>query len=69
MRLKIFYKSGKTNDVLILPFKGTNSYSYINLTKGHICPCIFSSIQEALEDLKKYNNIKWYIQLPYKGEI
>ena len=64
MKLKIFYKNGKTADVLILPHKGTNYYSYINLTKGHICPCMFNSIEEALEDLKKYNNIKWYIRVP-----
>lgn len=38
--------------VLILPHKDGKGWSYINLTKGHICPCIFSSIEDAINDLK-----------------
>lgn len=37
-----------------------NTYSYINLTKQHICPCKFNSIEDALEDLKTYSNIISY---------
>ena len=58
-KLKIFYENGNINEVLILPFKDTNVYSYVNLTKKHICSCKFNSIEEALEDLKRYNTIKY----------
>ena len=30
------------------------SYSYVNITKGHICPCGFSSIGSAIEDMNTY---------------
>ncbi len=33
------------------PHKGTNMYSFVNLSKGHICPCLFSSIDAAIADL------------------
>lgn len=49
--------SNTTNHVSILKHKDKNTYSYVNLTKGHICPCIFNSIQEAIDDLKNYPNI------------
>lgn len=39
--------------VTILQNKDDNSYSYVNLTKGHICPCKFNSIEEALGDMDK----------------
>ena len=56
----ILYKNKKINIVSILPYKNTDKYSYINITKGHICPCQFNSIEDALNDLKNYNNIeKW----------
>ena len=34
--------------------KEDKTYSYINLTKKHICSCKFPSIVEALIDLSKY---------------
>lgn len=37
--------------VTILKNKNDGTYSYINLTKGHICPCRFGSIEEALNDM------------------
>lgn len=52
-----------TVSVLILPHKETGQYSYINLTKGHICPCMFDSIEEAIADLDTYDNIvSWSIE-------
>ena len=50
MRFYIF-KSNETLDVLLLPHKGTDTYSFVNLSKGHICPCVFSSIDAAIADL------------------
>ena len=26
-------------------------YSFVNLSKGHICPCLFSNIDAAIADL------------------
>lgn len=41
-------------EVLLLRHKGTETYSFVNVTKGHICPCVFNSEIEALSDLDKY---------------
>lgn len=68
MKLKIYYINGTVNEVLILPYKNTNTYSYINLTKGHICPCKFSSIEDALNDLIKYRNIISHVE-GYNNEL
>lgn len=42
-----------TVEVWILPNKDGSGYQYVNLTKGHICPCKFDTEQEAVTDLKK----------------
>jgi len=42
--------------VYILPNKFDGKYSFVNITKGHICPCKFNSIEDALEDMN--NQIK-----------
>ena len=42
-----------TVDVTIMRNKKDNTWSYVNLTKKHICPCRFNSIDEALEDMNK----------------
>lgn len=47
---RVFKPSG-TVDVLLLKHKGTDEYSFVNLTKGHICPCRFRSMEEAILDL------------------
>lgn len=49
--------------VLLLKHKNTEEYSFVNLTKGHICPCRFKSIDDAIKDLeerKKSGNIISY---------
>lgn len=45
----------QNDDVIVTIFenKSDNTYSYINLTKEHICPCKFSSVEEALKDMDK----------------
>ena len=30
-----------------------NTYSFVNLTKRHICPCRFTSIEDAIKDMKE----------------
>lgn len=59
----ILYKNKNISLVTILPNKGTELYSYVNLTKGHICPCKFNSIEEALEDLKNYDEIEMWEEI------
>lgn len=39
--------------VTIIKNKSDGTYSFINLTKEHICPCRFSSVEEALLDMDK----------------
>lgn len=43
-----------TVKVLLLRHKAKEEYSFVNLTKGHICPCRFSSEEEAIKDLEDY---------------
>lgn len=41
----------------IMKHKSTKKYSFVNITKGHICSCEFSTQEEALKDLhNKYLN-------------
>ena len=30
-----------------------HTYSFVNLTKLHICPCRFASIEDAIKDMKE----------------
>ncbi|WP_304431118.1 hypothetical protein [Romboutsia ilealis] len=39
--------------VYLMKNKSDNTYSYVNITKWHICPCKFQSIQEAIKDMDK----------------
>lgn len=39
--------------VTILKNKSDNTFSFVNLTKKHICPCRFKSIEEAVEDMNR----------------
>ena len=39
--------------VTILPNNADGTFSFVNLTKEHICPCRFQSIEEALEDMDR----------------
>lgn len=38
--------------VTILKNKSDNTYSFVNLTKGHICTCRFKTEEEAIQDLQ-----------------
>lgn len=50
--------------VTIMKNKSDGTYSFINLTKEHICPCRFLSIEDALLDMDK--KIKDRTVLKYK---
>lgn len=40
--------------VTIMKNKCDETYSFINLTKEHICPCRFSSMEEAIGKWEEY---------------
>lgn len=39
--------------VSIMLNKSDHTYSFVNLTKGHICTCKFDSIEGAIKDMEK----------------
>lgn len=52
--------------VAIIKNKVDNTYSFINLTKEHICPCKFKSIDDALKDMDERvenGEINYYFEL------
>jgi len=60
-------RQNDTVEVLLLPNKDGSGYQYINLTKGHICPCKFKSVSDALSDMEvrvSEGTIKRIITLP-----
>ena len=46
------YKENEILDVLLLRHKGADKYSFVNLTRGHICSCVFNSVDDALKDIE-----------------
>ena len=42
-----------TVDVVLMKHKADGKFSYVNLTKQHICPCRFDSIEDALSDMDR----------------
>ena len=48
----IVHKETEDLDVLLLRHKGTDKYSFVNLTKGHMCKCVFDSVDEAMKDIE-----------------
>lgn len=44
-----------TDDVIVMIARNEsdNTYSFVNLTKGHICPCKFASVADALADMDR----------------
>lgn len=58
-KIVIYRKTGSV-EVLILPHKDGSGYSFVNLTKGHICPCKFATIQDAIADLNSKKDVLGY---------
>ena len=56
MKRYIVKRPKDTVEVLILPNKDGSGYQYVNLTKGHICPCKFKTAFEAQFDMNKKMN-------------
>lgn len=53
MKFKII-RPNDTIDVLLMKHKLEDTWSFVNLAKGHIYPCKFNSIEEAIKDLENY---------------
>lgn len=64
MKLEIIRTDGIV-EVLLFRNKSDSTYSYINLTKGHICLCKFKTIEDAIEDLKNYPKVISYREVDY----
>lgn len=59
MRFSIKRKDG-TVEVLLLPHKDGSGYSFVNLTKRHICSCKFATVEDAIKDMKSRDNVLSY---------
>ena len=46
-------KDGSTVLTTILFDEGVGGYRFVNITRNHICSCIFKTEKEALEDLEQ----------------
>lgn len=50
--------------VTIMQNKSDGTYSFVNLTAGHICTCRFDSVEKALEDMEEQKKVgkvtDWY---------
>lgn len=49
-------KSGNEYSLIIIKEKAEDVYRIVNLTKGHICPCKFSTYEEAEDDIYRYQS-------------
>ena len=49
----IYFVKRKSGNVMvsIMRNKSDNTYSFVNLTKGHICSCRFDSVEDAVKDM------------------
>ena len=49
----IYFVQRKSGNAIvsIMRNKSDNTYSFVNLTKGHICPCRFDSVENAVKDM------------------
>ena len=63
MRRFVVTRTDGVVEVLLLPHKDGTGYSYVNLTKGHICPCVFKTESDALHDMHSKQNILNIIEL------
>lgn len=55
--MKILYinkPDGNDYIVLLMQHKITREWSFVNLTKEHICPCKFKTYEEAIDDLEQH---------------
>lgn len=54
--------------VTLLPHKDGSGWSFVNLTKGHICPCKFDSKKAGIQDLDSKPNVISYKMMEQKNQ-
>ena len=67
----IYLVKRKSGNVIvsIMRNKSDNTYSFVNLTKNHICPCRFNSVEDAVKDMDEKilnGEIVEYLKLEFK---
>lgn len=66
-RIKIFIERDYDQVEVYLMQRKEGGWSFINMTKNHICPCIFNTIGEALEDLINQKDVTSFeVVVPHK---
>lgn len=66
MKRYIVIRESDNVEVIIVRNKSDNTYSFINLTKQHICQCRFKTMKDAIADMEKLKNegkIKEFIRV------
>lgn len=56
-------------EVLLMQNKEDKTYSFINITKEHICPCRFKTIEDAIADLNSNKKVLKYIHVTGSREF
>ena len=51
------YRKDRIVDVVIAYDKTTKKYGFVNLTDNHICKCRFNTVEEAIEDMNKRDEV------------
>lgn len=59
MRIKIWRDDGEF-EIMICRNKSDNTFSFVNLSKSHICTCKFDTIEDALKDLYETEEVLHY---------
>lgn len=52
MQLYCVVKPSGNVIVTIMPSKQDGKFHFVNLTKGHICECGFTSVEDAIGDME-----------------
>lgn len=60
------YRKDRIVDVIISFDKITQKYCFVNLTDNHICKCRFDSIQDAIDDMNKREEVSYWRKIRLK---
>jgi len=63
MKYKVYRKSKPPCVVCIMPDRRTGKYCFVNLTSLHVCRCRFDTVEEAIADLDKREDVVEYVEL------
>lgn len=66
MKRYFVMKETDNAEVIIIKNKSDHTFLFVNLTKQHICPCRFESVEEVVKDmirLKAEGKIRDFIEI------